>query len=214
LGEPVVRFMKHPALAIRQQVTAILAERRPVLLAATAARAMQTDRPDAGRAADYTVEVYIDALAHIEKNDDLPALRQTLKPDPPYELLGRGLARPTWATQARIAEFLDSRDPALLVTMLADEIARQCDRGQTVDARQWCLLGDFTQAHIKTLPPPATDRAIRILARGLTDDEPEIVLLTSRYLLELGVDPADITGSDAARTMAELAAPVDGRAKP
>jgi len=181
-------FLRRPSTPIRRRVVSLLLERHALELARHAAAAMKTVAREPAAPAACLVDAYLTCLGRIESAPQPPGrqrLAAILAADP-FELLTSAVAHSQYEIRSKVAAYLSPRDPGLLVSLLAENIAGRLGRGEAVNAKEMALLGDVVQATRKRLAGEVFERAVAALLEGATGADEQRSVLCARYVIELG----------------------------
>jgi len=198
LEEAIAAFFPNPSPAVRRQVAAHLLEDRPVLLAAGHVTPLRASLSETPAGAAGLVDSYLACLERIEsrrKDGTLDAAEIARRFEAhPYAAMEGPMARDELPVKGKITQFLASRDPNRLVSMLCRDITRRVAAKKTVYPPQYAMLGDTVQSGRKGLEAPVFATGVAVLRQGLSSASEDQSLLCVRYLLELGckLSPAEV----------------------
>ncbi len=194
-----------PFVAVRKQVVSALITSEPLTLCLALAPARATCLGEQPAAAACLLDAYLAAIARLEaaqpgKPGMIPEGHVAAFPDHPYRILRHFVARPEIDLKYEIAAFLASRDPDLLVSMLASDIVERNQASAAVGHEVFALLGDLIETHHEAVSPAGRKIAAEALRCGLKESDPDLCLLCCSYLTELGSPVQDSDLPESARS--------------
>jgi hypothetical protein len=188
LTEAIGDFVRPSAIAVRQQVVALLLPADAVVLARKLAGVMKSIGDEQPGEAEYALDAYLSAIEQGEKQfagrDARAELRGNLGEDP-YAALAEPLARPEHAAKSKVTQFLLSRDMDLLAGLLCADLTGGRGATARVTQAEVAMLGDLVQGKQAALKKESVEAAVTALESMLSRDE-DAALLACRYLLEMG----------------------------
>ena len=190
LAKAVAAWVSRKSLPVRRQVAAHLLATEPLLLALNHLPSLKGLALEEAKNAEYLIDTYMSCLERIEKNVKeeekySPEVIKQFGPHP-YQFLNFGVIRPELKIKSKTAKFLESRDPDLLVTMLAAYMDKGGSNQPATKQAEFALLGDMATTYQGALDAVTKRAVLAALRTGIGPSEEEQSLLCCRYLLDLG----------------------------